>query len=39
VIRIEKRWAYVASGESGAGKEQKFKILSETEEDSDPGSK
>jgi hypothetical protein len=33
VIRAEKKWAYVSSGAESGGKEQKFRILSETEDD------
>lgn len=33
VIRAEKKWAYVSLGANGGGKEQKLRILSETEED------
>jgi hypothetical protein len=33
VIRAEKKWAYVSSGAGSGGKEEKLRILSETEED------
>jgi hypothetical protein len=31
-LRFEKKWAYVSSGQSGGEKEQKLRILSETDE-------
>lgn len=39
VVRAEKKWAYVASGSAIGGKEQKFRILSETEDDAAPEAK
>jgi hypothetical protein len=39
VIRAEKKSAYVSSGPESSGKEQKFRILSETEEDKAPDDK
>jgi hypothetical protein len=36
VIRVEKKWAYLSSGPESAAKEQKLRILSETEDDATP---
>ncbi|MGA3009718.1 MAG: hypothetical protein ABSD72_05595 [Terracidiphilus sp.] len=39
VIRAEKKWAYVSWGAGSGGKEEKLRILSETEEDDAPDGK
>jgi hypothetical protein len=39
VIRVEKKWAYLSSGPDSAAKEQKLRILSETEDDAPPDTK
>ncbi|MGA3373795.1 MAG: hypothetical protein ABSC48_18780 [Terracidiphilus sp.] len=38
-IRVEKKWAYVTSGPESGAKEQKLRILSETEDDAAPDAK
>jgi len=39
VVRAEKKWAYVSSGSASGGKGQKFRILSETEDEAAPEAK
>jgi hypothetical protein len=38
-IRVEKKWAYLSSGSGSGAKEQKFRILGETEDEATPGAK
>jgi hypothetical protein len=39
VARAEKKWAYVSSGKESGGREQKYRILSETEDEAAPEAK
>ncbi|MFZ1084750.1 MAG: hypothetical protein WAN35_07295 [Terracidiphilus sp.] len=39
MIRVEKKWAYLSTGDNNGGKETKFRILGETEDEPAPDTK